>query len=412
MNPNYPWMRPRRRGLPFLCAIAVFSFLAILAIWYGMNSDRNYIHPILTQLLPAGHCACQTSTTFQCSTCVSCSESSTLQLSASPSWKFQYPRDARNEALDQTQCQAAFQGLFEDIARGERYWRAHDGGLVTEDLDDITIEPGMVRAFISQGHLHVVTARAKGEDHRRKILGVLSSIHRALAADRDRASRRDIEFVFSVEDKVEDVTNAHHPVWVFARTPTEEGVWLMPDFSFWAWDNPQNYIGPFDQVVDRIKRMDVPWDEKRPQLVWRGKPSFAPKLRRALIEAARDKPWGDVKQIDWDTGSNVLRMEDHCQYMFIAHVEGELHLWSPVSSTEVTNSFSRAMQLNTDLLSPLQAGPTPHLLNTVKLASLSSSHINSNTSNITTTFSSPVVQTKTTSKSTATLAIFPRRSSR
>lgn len=323
MNAKYPWMRPRRRGLPFLCAIASISCFAILAIWYGMNSDRDYIHPILTQLLPAGHCACQTSTTFQCSTCVSCSDFSTLQLSASPSWKFQYPRDARNEALDQTQCQAAFQGLFEDIARGERYWRAHDGGLVTEDLDDITIHPGMVRAFISQGHLHVVTARSKGEDHRRKILGVLSSIHRALAADRDRASRRDIEFVFSVEDKVEDVTNAHHPVWVFARTPTEEGVWLMPDFSFWAWDNPQNYIGPFDQVVDRIKHIDMPWDEKRPQLVWRGKPSFAPKLRRALIEAARDKPWGDVKQVDWDTGSNVLRMEDHCRYMFIAHVEGE-----------------------------------------------------------------------------------------
>jgi hypothetical protein len=58
-------------------------------------------------------------------------------------------------------------------------------------------------------------------------------------------------------------------------------------------------------------------------LVWRGKPSFAPKLRRALIEAARDKPWADIKQLDWDTGHNVLRMEDHCRYMFIAHVEGE-----------------------------------------------------------------------------------------
>ncbi|KAJ5177214.1 uncharacterized protein N7482_003091 [Penicillium canariense] len=293
MGAKYPWMRLRRRGLSLLCVIgSVFCFV-ILVFWYGMNSDREYIHPILTQLLPAGHCACQTSTTFQCSTCVSCADSSSLQQSTSPGWGFQYARDARNEALDQMQCQAAFQGLFEDVTRGERFWRAHGGGLVTEDLDAITIQPGMARAFISQGYLHVVTARAKGEDHRRKILGVLSSIHRALAADRDRASRRDIEFVFSVEDKVEDVTNPEYPVWVFARTPMEEGVWLMPDFSFWAWDNPQKLY------------------------------CFAPKLRRALIEAARDKPWGDVKQVNWDTGSNVLRMEDHCQYMFIAHVEGE-----------------------------------------------------------------------------------------
>lgn len=101
----------------------------------------------------------------------------------------------------------------------------------------------------------------------------------------------------------------------------------MPDFSFWAWDNRDNYMGPYDQVVERIERMDIPWSEKTPQLVWRGKPSFAPKLRRALMEAARDKSWGDVKQVDWNTGSNVLRMEDHCHYMFIAHVEGKLHFF-------------------------------------------------------------------------------------
>ncbi|KAJ5664908.1 uncharacterized protein N7477_007356 [Penicillium maclennaniae] len=319
MTAKYPVLRPRR-GLSMLCIIACLSCSVILAIWYGMNSDRDYIHPVLTQLIPAGHCACQTSTTFQCSTCLSCPETS-LQIPSSPRWSFDYARDARNEALDSSQCGAAFPGLFEDVARGQRYWRALQG-LVTEDLDAIHLQPGMARVFISQGHLHVVAARAKGEDHRRKILGVLSSIHRALAADQDRALRRDIEFVFSVEDKVEDVTSPEYPVWVFARTPTEEGVWLMPDFSFWAWDNPTNYIGPYDQVVDRITRLDIPWEEKKPQLVWRGKPSFAPKLRRALMEAARDKPWGDVKQVEWSSGTNVLKMEDHCHYMFIAHVEG------------------------------------------------------------------------------------------
>ncbi|KAJ5641949.1 hypothetical protein N7490_005949 [Penicillium lividum] len=325
-NYNYPLIRPRpRRGLSLLCVIACLLCSLVLTIWYGMNSDRDYIHPILTQLIPAGHCACQTSTTFECSTCLSCPAPG-LQQPTSPSlsWEWDYPRDSPNEAFDETQCQAAFPGLFEDVARGVRYWRAH-GHLATEDLDEIHLQHGMARAFISRGHLHVVAARAKGEDHRRKILGVLSSIHRALAADRERVSKRDIEFVFSVEDKVEDVTSPDLPVWVFARTPVEQGVWLMPDFSFWAWDNPNNYIGPFDQVVDRIQRSDIPWDDKKPQLVWRGKPSFAPKLRRALIEAARDQTWGDVKQVEWATGTNVLRMEEHCQYMFIAHVEGRAY---------------------------------------------------------------------------------------
>lgn len=165
-------------------------------------------------------------------------------------------------------------------------------------------------------------ARAKGEDHRQKILAVLSAIHRALVADRDRRSR-DISFVFSVEDKVEDVTSSEYPVWVFSRAATEEAVWLMPDFGYWAWDNPQNPIGPFDQVVEHIQEVDVPWPEKKRQLVWRGKPSFAPKLRRALLEAARDKTWGDVKQVDWQEKANIIKMEDHCKYMFIAHVEGE-----------------------------------------------------------------------------------------
>ncbi|KAI9933119.1 hypothetical protein MW887_007590 [Aspergillus wentii] len=218
-------------------------------------------------------------------------------------------------------CSAAFPGLFEDVSRGVDYWRSQ-GALATEDLDAITLQPGMARVFIYDGELHIIASRAKGPDHRRKILAVLSSIHRALVADVDRASRRNFEFVFSVEDKVEDVTSSDHPVWVFARTAAEQAVWLMPDFGFWAWDNNQNPIGPYDQVVEKVKRSDLPWNEKENKLVWRGKPSFAPKLRRALMEAARDQTWGDVKQVDWQDKTNVMSMEDHCKYMFIAHVEG------------------------------------------------------------------------------------------
>lgn len=331
--PSCSHWRPRRGVLLFLfCVIATLSFSFILAIWYGVNSDRDYIHPVITQLIPAGHCACQTSTTFECSSCLSCSEGRLIkQLTPSNSWRFQYERDARNEGLDRAQCNTAFPGLFEDPFRASKYWESH-GRLAMEDLDAIRLEYGMARAFIYNGELYVVAARPKSEDHRRKILSVLSSIHRALVADPDRSSLRDIEFVFSVEDKPEDVTDPDNPVWVFARSAMEEAVWLMPDFGFWAWDRPKSMLGPYDQVVDRIQRLDIPWDEKKRQLVWRGKPSFAPKLRRALLDASRDQPWADVKQVDWQDKTNVMKMEDHCKYMFIAHVEGKFTFHDTVPS--------------------------------------------------------------------------------
>ena len=328
MIPSCSHWRPRRGILLcllcLLCVALTLLFSLIMLIWYGVNSDRYYMHPLITQLIPAGHCACQTSTTFECSSCLGCSRQNSLvnQLSPPPNiWTFDYARDARNHGLDKPKCDAAFPGLFEDPLRASRYWEAN-GRLAMGDVDNVRLEHGMARAFIHSGELHVVAARPRSEDHRRKMLAVLSSMHRALVADPERASRRDIELIFSVEDKVEDVADSHDPVWVFARSGIEQAVWLMPDFGFWAWDRPSTMLGPYDQVVDRIQRLDVPWEEKKRQLVWRGKPSFAPKLRRALLEAARDQPWGDVKQVDWREKTNVMKMEDHCRYMFIAHVEG------------------------------------------------------------------------------------------
>ncbi|KAJ9192184.1 CAZyme family GT90 [Paecilomyces variotii] len=319
---------PSRRGSALLHLLGCFAFasgLLIFVMWFGMNSDRDRIPPLLTQLIPAGHCTCTSSTIFQCDSCLSCAASDLSVNGPAPSkphWKFQYGRDDQNEGLDRAQCQVAFPGLFEDVSRATNYWREH-GGITVDDLDAIPLQYGMARAFIHKGELYVVAARAKGEDHRRKIVATLSSIHRALVASPDRAFQPDLEFIFSIEDRVDDVVeDPDHPIWVLARKPTEQAVWLMPDFGFWAWDNLYNTIGPYDQVVDRIKKLDIPWSEKKKQLVWRGKPSFAPKLRRALMDAARGKPWDDVKPIDWYKKTNVIKMEDHCHYMFIAHVEG------------------------------------------------------------------------------------------
>ncbi|KAL4784918.1 putative endoplasmic reticulum-resident kdel protein [Aspergillus varians] len=310
-----------------LCFLGVLSIGTGVVLWYSVNSDRDDLHPLLTQIIPAGHCACQTATVFECSTCLTCSHQGPSSPTPSPAetWEFEYKRDGKNAGLSRGQCNAAFPGLFEDVIRAGTYWRTQ-GGLSSADLDAIPLKQGMGRAVIARGELYVVAVHARGEDHRRKIVAVLSSMHRALVADPDRMTRPEIEFVFSVEDKLGDVAKPEHAVWTLARTAEEEAAWLMPDFGYWSWDHLHTIIGPYDQVVEQVVEgtagYDGAWEDKQKQLVWRGKLSFAPKLRRALMDATRNQPWADVQPVDWHKKDNFLRLEDHCKYMFIAHVEG------------------------------------------------------------------------------------------
>lgn len=321
-----------------LCVSAAALGLVIWALWLGVNSDKDNIHPLLNQLIPAGHCVCQSSTTFQCDSCLQCpapvlsSSPSPGRSSggglASPSSHNTTTFNADNHSLNETECQFLFPGLFEDPTRAQEFWRAK-GGIRRADLDDIKMVNSMARIAIVNRRLYVIRALAKGDDHRRKILGILSSIHRALISASERAAIPNTEFVFSIEDKLEDVAGPGHPLWVLTRKATEESVWLMPDFGFWSWNNGDNIdsmIGPYDQVVDHIRHNEIPWEKKIDKLVWRGKLSFAPKLRRTLLEVARNQPWGDVKELEWNNKANFLSMEDHCNYRFIAHVEGEFVL--------------------------------------------------------------------------------------
>ena len=314
-------------ALSSLCLLfAGFGFV----IWFAMNSDLDNVPSILTQLTPAGHCACQTSTTFNCTAALD----HRPEVDVSPPlsyWTYQYRRDNRNQGLSEDQCIASFPGLYEDVHRAVRYWYEKDN-ITSPALQGIPLRNGMVRAMIIDGELYIIEVHARGEDHRRKILATLSSMFRALTTYTLRRSLPDIEFVFSIEDKVEDVVDHRQPIWALARKASEEAVWLMPDFGFWAWENVQNDIGPYSQVVDSIveqERESLVWAEKLRKLVWRGKLSFAPKMRRALLDAARGTPWGDVKELDWSRKENFLSMEGHCKYMFIAHVEGRCSLNLP-----------------------------------------------------------------------------------
>ena len=147
-------------------------------------------------------------------------------------------------------------------------------------------------------------------------------MYRAILAAPTDADIPNIEFVFSVEDLPAQPTK---PMWSLARRAQDHNLWLIPDFGFWSWDMPA--IGTLDEVANEaVQRESIePWDQKSEKLVWRGKITFAPKLRRALLDAAKGKPWSDVGQLKWTDPNfkeQFLGPVDQCNYMFIAHAEG------------------------------------------------------------------------------------------
>ncbi|MCJ1286564.1 hypothetical protein MMC26_005910 [Xylographa opegraphella] len=302
----------------FLGGIAV----VVLFIVYGTRSDYDRLNPAIGRLLPAGHCLCRSSVTFKCTTCLD--SIGTISDSVIDTvWEFRYGRDDGNEGLTPDQCAHAFPGLFEDIKRAKD---ARGGKKIEKsDLDAMVVYKGMVRAMIYAGELYVIEVHCMGDDHRRKVVATLSSVYRAMTAVASRRALPNIEFFFTIEDMADDPNT---PLWVLTRRIQDEMVWLMPDFGFWSWNIEG--IGPFGQVLSEIAARDTDpdggWSRKIPKLVWRGKPSFNFKLRRALLDVASGKPWADVRAIQWQSETSMresfLSSVNYCDYMFLAHAEG------------------------------------------------------------------------------------------
>jgi hypothetical protein len=176
--------------------------------------------------------------------------------------------------------------------------------------------------------LYIVETAFVDNVNREKAVAALASLHRALVSSPARSTIPNIEFIISVEDLP---AQPNKPVWGLARRAQDEMLWLIPDFGFWSWDMPA--IGTFAEVAAEAleREREEPWDEKREKLVWRGKITYAPKLRRALVDAAAGKSWSDVGQLRWgeaDFKDKFLGPVDQCNYMYIAHAEGALFPFS------------------------------------------------------------------------------------
>ncbi|KAK7189379.1 hypothetical protein DPSP01_005935 [Paraphaeosphaeria sporulosa] len=310
----------------FISGIALVFFL-ICSILYGTRTENPSLPQAVQEVLPAGRCLCQQSTTFNCESCLDCAARPAIVANAThalETWEFDFRRDGSNYGLDEDQCAAAFPGLFEDIERAKNFRKGR--GLVTQkNLTDFELTKGMVRAMIHDGQLYILQTCLVDNINRQKAVASLAALHRAISAARDRPAIANIEFVLSVEDLP---AQPEKPLWMLARRAQDEDLWLIPDFGWWSWDMPA--LGAFDEVADEAMQRErlEPWDAKKEKLVWRGKLNFAPKLRRALVEAAKGKSWSDVGQVKWEDtefkepGAHFLGPVDQCSYMFIAHAEG------------------------------------------------------------------------------------------
>lgn len=113
-----------------------------------------------------------------------------------------------------------------------------------------------------------------------------------------------------------------HTIWAFARklqNQAEQRLWLMPDFNFFA-STPvgSSYL----EMQRRAALHDKPIMDKIPKVVWRGVKWTNEYVRGHLLDVAKDKEWADVKEISWKNGTDVMRMDELCRYMFVGHTEG------------------------------------------------------------------------------------------
>ncbi|EAW14241.1 DUF821 domain protein [Aspergillus clavatus NRRL 1] len=245
-------------------------------------------------------------------------------------WEFTVERDGDNHGLSEEQCRVAFPKLFVEIDKSVTMRR--EKPVTFREVDGVSVDDGMVRAAIYRGELYVIDYAAMPYTYSRA-KATLNALHRALMAFPDRHSLPNVEFVFTTDD----FSNTPGPIWSYSKRDEDDSIWLMPDFGYWSW--PEVKIGAYKDIRRRIATVDsgtttsdgkiipgLEFKKKKKQLVWRGSVATNPEIRGKLLKAAQGRSWASIRVIDWDNENdiryNLLPMEDHCRYMFLAHTEG------------------------------------------------------------------------------------------
>ena len=148
----------------------------------------------------------------------------------------------------------------------------------------------------------------------------LMALHRAILTSPEPLPN--IEFTLNTDD----IASPDDTTWAYSRRASDKKLWLMPDFGYWSWPEPK--IGAYSEVQAKATAIDkkVPWAQKIEKLVWRGA-MMDLLIREQLFEASAGRDWADVRILNWEDEAegkshNVLTMDEHCGYKFVAHTEG------------------------------------------------------------------------------------------
>jgi len=154
-------------------------------------------------------------------------------------------------------------------------------------------------------------------------------IYRAITSIPDPRVLPNVEFTLDRMDHPNpEPQRPGRTAWAWTRHVSDNNTWVMPDFNGWAssgWDT----VGGYRAFREKTKATIQPFNTKTPKLLWRGQINVGQKIsppRVALLEAAQDQPWSDVGEIHWGKAGGVVAMEDHCNWQFLAHTEG--NSWS------------------------------------------------------------------------------------
>lgn len=241
-------------------------------------------------------------------------------------WHFVTARDANNIALSSAQCDAAFPDLYFEIDRSVKLWTDRRHRISSQDTSIAWRRDAAFRLLIHDNWIRILETRdIMNSAYRQRTLSVLHQLHKAvLGATIAGETLPTIEFAVTVDDMslIPNAENDTHAIWAFTRRlidTDQDRTWLIPDFNFWSGPGPD---GGFYEVQRRAHRHNAFMLDKIPKAVWRGVVWTNQALRDALVQITKGKAWADVAETVWETKTNLMSLEDLCQYAFVIHTEG------------------------------------------------------------------------------------------
>jgi len=248
------------------------------------------------------------------------------------------PETLNNLSLNEEQCRASFPGLNKEI-----------DDVVAQGPFKVkqNIASGPLQGGIKNGQIFIIHAERKRDLSREMVnsrTAAIHQLHRAIITSPD-----------PIPDTIFSLNYLDQPfgaAWTYSRPaaapssppPSSTNAhrsFLMPHFSFWAWNLP--FVGSMSLAAERITALESTfapshggqWADKIPKAVWRGTAFYnsvqSPQLRQNLVNTAKGKPWADVEPLKWaptdtDKGTrnatNALKVEEFCRYKYVIHTEG------------------------------------------------------------------------------------------